>query len=521
MATQLSSNVDMGNPVSWDMLGTGRCRDIPLDRSTKHKNSISKTKYMMASTASRSWQRYSSTLTEQALDYARPFYDLIPAAKRKYVPNTGNYPQGFVVSGTHVGVKPSNQIDPDLALITSKSPCSAAAVFTRNRFQAAPVQVSREVLEARKGDGIRSIIINSGCANAVTGKQGLEDARSMVRTVDETVHNDSYTASDTLPSTIVMSTGVIGQHLPIQKITSAIPNAYKALSSTHDSWLNTARAICTTDTFPKLLSRNFTLPSSRDRVYSLAGMTKGAGMIHPNMATLLGIMCTDVPISSSILPTLLKTAVNRSFNCISVDGDTSTNDTLAILANGAGGGSPIASLHDADGKELQKILLTFSQELSQLVVRDGEGATKFVRVQIINSPTSSAARKIASTIARSPLVKTALYGRDANWGRILCAIGYTADLGDGVVIPERTSVSFIPADGSKELKLLVNGEPVDFDEARASQILEMEDLEIKVDLGTGQKTGNYWFCDFSHEVSLDSNCPLQPLDLDYLVSESR
>ncbi|KAL8939765.1 MAG: hypothetical protein Q9216_003179 [Gyalolechia sp. 2 TL-2023] len=433
-----------------------------------------------------------------------------PASKQKYVPISGTYPKGFLASGIHVGVKPTNTQFPDLALLVSETPCSGAAVFTKNKFQAAPVTVSRRVLERRSGEGIRAIVVNAGCANAVTGKGGLDDASAMVRAVDTCFNNPGVTPSTTPsesspdPSTsLVMSTGVIGQRLPISKILSAIPTAHSTLSSTHNHWLQAARAICTTDTFPKLLSRTFTLPSSPGTTYSLAGMTKGAGMIHPNMATLLGMLFTDAPIPAKTLQPLLTHAVDRSFNAISVDGDTSTNDTLAFLANGAAGGKPIVSLASEDGKALIEIVALFAQQLSQLVIRDGEGATKFVRVRVVNSPSFADAQKIASTIARSPLVKTALYGKDANWGRILCAVGYTDGLSSGAVVPEKTSVSFVPTDGSKALKLLVSGEPEVVDEKRAGKILDEEDLEILVDLGGGEGGGgkeeaSYWFCDFSH-----------------------
>jgi len=211
-------------------------------------------------------------------------------------------------------------------------------------------------------------------------------------------------------------------------------------------------------------------------------------MIHPNMATLLGVVCTDAPIEAAAMKNLLLQAVSRSFNSISIDGDTSTNNTIALLANGAAGGSPVpASPSSPDYIAMQEVLTSFTQSLSQLVVRDGEGATKFVTVRVQNSPCYDSARRIASTIARSPLVKTALYGRDANWGRILCAIGYTEGVPDGVVVPERTSVSFKPVDNSPILKLLVNGEPEAVDETRASAILQNEDLEIVVDLGGGAK----------------------------------
>ena len=222
--------------------------------------------------------------------------------------------------------------------------------------------------------------------------------------------------------------------------------------------------------------------------------------MHPNMATLLGIFCTDAPILASILRQLLTNAVDRSFNAISVDGDTSTNDTIAILANGSANGSPITSISSADGQAMQEVLTPFAQELSKLLVRDGEGATKFIHVRVTNSASFNDAKAVASTIARSPLVKTALYGKDANWGRILCAVGYTPNLSRAEsVVPEKTSVSFVPVDGSEELRLCERGEPQSVDEARAAQILEAEDLEIKIDLGTGDKEASYWFCDFSHD----------------------
>lgn len=426
----------------------------------------------------------------------------IPAAKKKYVPTEGTYPLGFKASGILVGVKPGNTTKPDLALISSDRPCAAAAVFTKNKFQAAPVTFSRDVLKKKGNTGIRSVLINSGCANAVTGKGGLEDASLMARAADETVGN----CTDSSSSTIVMSTGVIGQRLPIDKIVGNVPAAHEALGTSHKHWLACATAICTTDTFPKLMSKTFSLPSSPGVEYRIAGMTKGAGMIHPNMATLLGVVATDAPISPAVMPAVLKHAVDRSFNSITIDGDTSTNDTVALLANGAAGGNEIRSLDSPDFSAFQEVLTDFSVDLAKLIVRDGEGATKFVTIRVTEAASEDAARKIASTIARSPLVKTALYGRDANWGRILCATGYSliSEPGHGVtevpeIIPEKTNVSFIPTDGTTELKLLVNGEPELVDESRASEILELEDLEILVRLGTGDKQATYWTCDYSHE----------------------
>ncbi|KAJ9603358.1 glutamate N-acetyltransferase [Cladophialophora chaetospira] len=445
--------------------------------------------------------------------YSAPLDSSIPASKVKYVPTSGTYPKGFLVSGTHVGVKPANKSHPDLALIASDRPAFGAAVFTTNKFQAAPVQVSRSVLDKRGGAGIRSIIINSGCANAVTGQGGIDDAWAMSSTASSTFQQSSQPEDQMGPNSLVMSTGVIGQRLPIKKILSKISAAHSNLANDHNAWLTTAKAICTTDTFPKLLSTTFTLPGSQHEgvEYRLAGMTKGAGMIHPNMATLLGILCTDAPMSSSALHSLLTSAVNKSFNCISIDGDTSTNDTVAMLANGAASSSASAPPISADGEDytaMSSILTDFSQRLSQLVVRDGEGATKFVTINVRNALSESDARAIASSIARSPLVKTALYGKDANWGRILCAIGYTSpsllsSVGESV-IPSKTNVSFVPAENSKSkeegvLRLLVDGEPQQVDEERAARLLEDEDLIVDVDLGVGKEEGTYWTCDFSHE----------------------
>ncbi|KOS19652.1 Arginine biosynthesis bifunctional protein ArgJ [Escovopsis weberi] len=421
----------------------------------------------------------------------------IPPAKLRYVPRSGTYPLGFKASSVFVGVKPGNTDKRDLALVTSDRACSGAAVFTKNKFQAAPVTFSRKRLQ-ESNDGLRSVIVNSGNANAVTGWQGLKDATDMALSTDSNAGE--------LHSTIVMSTGVIGQRLPISKILPGIPKAFASAGDAHNDWLACAEAICTTDTFPKLVSRTFTLPSSPGVEYRIAGMTKGAGMMAPNLATMLTILATDAPVAPPVVSSLLRHAVDRSFNSLTIDGDTSTNDTVALLANGAAGGCEISSAQSADYAIFRDVLTGVAADLARLLVRDGEGATKFVTIRVGDAATEVAAREVARAIARSPLVKTALYGRDANWGRILCAAGYAlvsppgqpeADVPE--IAPERTSVSFIPADGSPELRLLVNGEPEVVDEARASEILAMEDLEISVKLGTGKESALHWTCDFSHE----------------------
>ncbi|GMM36805.1 glutamate N-acetyltransferase [Saccharomycopsis crataegensis] len=401
----------------------------------------------------------------------------------RFVPTTGTYPEGFKVASIHCGIKKNNS--QDLALLVSEKPANAAAVFTTNQFQAAPVHISRKNLQVSEGK-IQAVIINSGCANAITGEQGLKDAQTMTDEVDSILGNNKA-------STLVMSTGVIGQLLPIDKITAGIKKIFGELDASHDSWLRYAKGIMTTDTFPKLVSRKFTIGG---KSYSVAGVSKGAGMISPNMATLLGAIVTDAPVSSSALKSILQYSVNRSYNCVSVDGDMSTNDTIAALANGEG--APITE----ESPEFEVIKQEFSEvakDLAKLLVRDGEGATKFVTLNVNNCTSYEMAHKIAATISNSPLVKTALFGKDANWGRILAAIGYT-DFGAPTKLDlTKISLSFVPTDGSETLKLLVNGEPQLVNEERASEILEAEDLEIVVDIGLGNESCQYWTCDLSHD----------------------
>jgi glutamate N-acetyltransferase/amino-acid N-acetyltransferase len=299
----------------------------------------------------------------------------------KWVPSSGTYPAGFVVNGIETQVKKSGN---DLTLVTSIVPCTASTVFTKNSFCAAPVQLSKIISKfaAQSGQGIHGIVINSGCANACTGTQsyviigekGLDDAKNMVQAVDAALKLKSSNTQ-----TLVCSTGVIGQNLQMDKILAGIEKITTDLGSEHDYWLNAASGIMTTDTFPKLLSREIIIGGKSVRI---AGICKGAGMIHPNMATMLGIICTDVAISQSCLDSALKYSVDRSFNAISVDGDTSTNDSLAILANGASGCIKISDVKSAEYLQFEKELTEFSQELSQLIVRDGEGATKFVEIVV-------------------------------------------------------------------------------------------------------------------------------------------
>ncbi|KZT07496.1 arginine biosynthesis bifunctional protein ArgJ beta chain [Laetiporus sulphureus 93-53] len=445
------------------------------------------------------WKRFSSTITP------RP----IPPKAHHHAPIPDHaFPRGYVLTGLHAGVKKTGALDLALILSTTPDPASAAACFTRNAFKAAPVVVSEEVLQ-RNGGTARAVVVNSGCANAVTGKQGMEDAWAMVRATDALSGADKAGANQTL----VMSTGVIGQYLPIAKIIAGIQSQAaqnNSLGSTFDAWERAAKALMTTDTFPKLRARTFTI---NGKEYRMAGMDKGAGMIHPDMgpprtigqlhATLLGCILTDAAVSRRSLQSALTYAVDRSFNSISVDGDMSTNDTILVLANGAavtGSGilEEIDEERDPAAYEIFRDEFTaFATDLAQLVVRDGEGATKFITVSVEGAATYADAHLIASRISTSALVKTALYGQDANWGRILAATG-SVPLSTPLD-PKRVSVSFIPTDGSPVLPLLVNGEPEMVDEARAKEILSVEDLEVRVQLGIGKESAKYWTCDFSYD----------------------
>ncbi|RKP25969.1 arginine biosynthesis ArgJ [Syncephalis pseudoplumigaleata] len=426
--------------------------------------------------------------------------------KDRFVPQHGTYPQGYRLGAIHCGVKKSGL---DLTLLVADAPCTAAAVFTRNAFPAAPVQFDRALLARHHANPrdhpIRAILINAGCANAVTGTLGDKNAAAMAAAV-----NQHLAADADADATLVMSTGVIGQHLPMDRIEAGVPALYgQHLGRGHASWLAAAEGICTTDTFPKLRSRQYRLPSGRE--YCLAGVAKGAGMIHPNMATMLSFMCTDAAIQADALQLALRHAADRSFNAISVDGDTSTNDTVALLANGAAWHAqrPSSSLSadDADYPAFRDQLTEFSAELAQLVVRDGEGASKFVTVTVKHAHDFDQAKTIASTICTSALVKTALYGQDANWGRVLCAIGY-APGSETSIRPERVSVTFKAAaqSGNHSLPVLRHGEPVPVDEAFAAELLRNEDIEIHVDLGLGQEEATMWTCDFSHDyVSINAD----------------
>jgi glutamate N-acetyltransferase/amino-acid N-acetyltransferase len=308
------------------------------------------------------------------------------------------FPLGYVVGAVHAGIKKkAGALDLGVLASTADRPCAAAACLTRNVFKAAPVTVTAELLNT-SGGRARGFVVNAGCANAVTGKKGLEDAWTMSKTVSSLLPPLASTSASEQPGTLVMSTGVIGQHLPIKNITSALPDVTSHLSSSPNAWMNLAKAFMTTDTFPKLRARTFKLG---DRVVRMAGIDKGAGMIAPNMgppqpphATLLGVIATDAAVAPSALQSALNYAVDRSFNSITVDGDMSTNDTILCLANGAAGkvedegresaGAAMEEIQEGSAEfgVFKEELREMAEELAKLVARDGEGATKFVTIRV-------------------------------------------------------------------------------------------------------------------------------------------
>ncbi len=363
----------------------------------------------------------------------------------------------------------------DLALLVSERPCSAAAVFTTNRVKAAPVRYDMALLE-RNAAGLRALVVNAGNANACTGPDGDAAALAMARSAEAALGLPADTV-------FVMSTGTIGVPMPTAKVTAGIAAAAGGLSA--GAGAAAARAIMTTDTRPKHAALRVALPSGA--TVTLGGMAKGAGMIHPNMATLLSAVTTDAAVSPAGLRAALRHAVELSFNSISVDGDTSTNDTLLALANGAAGNPPIERLDSPDGAAFLAGLTALCQRLAQAVVRDGEGATRFVTITVRGARDRADARLAAMTIAKSPLVKTALYGADPNWGRVLCAIGYSG----AEVDPERVALLF------GGMRVLEGGLPLPFDEAAASDLLNVPEVSIDADLGLGAGEATVWTCDFS------------------------
>ncbi|AMD20892.1 HDR150Cp [Eremothecium sinecaudum] len=418
-----------------------------------------------------------------------------------WVPSSGVFPKGFKVGSIATNVKKNGELDLGIIYNTHQHPpessltSTAAAVFTTNRFQAAPILISKHVLEATGGKGIDTIVINSGCANAVTGEAGNQDAKELV----EHINRKTSKAN----STLMMSTGVIGQRLSVDKISNGIDRLFEennvSFGDAFESWLNLAKAITTTDTFPKLTSGEFTL--SNGVSYRLVGVAKGAGMICPNMATMLGFIGCDLPIASSALQNIVRYAVDRSFNCISVDGDMSTNDTVYMVSNGAVE-TDVIEEGSTDFYKVRDQVVAFSQQLARLIVRDGEGATKFVSITVKDALTFEDAKIIARSISNSMLVKCALNGGDANWGRFLCAIGYAQLQNVQSLDLEKISVSLVGSEEEEpsKLDLVLNGVPeLQLDEEKATELITRDDIKIMVSLGTGVEECTFWTCDLSHE----------------------
>lgn len=395
---------------------------------------------------------------------------------------TSPVPAGFRFAGVSCGIKPKTAAYGDraldMALIVSDRPCNAAGVFTQNQFPAAPVLFDKEVL-ASNPRGIQAVVINAGNANACTGAQGLADATTSARLVDETLG---------LPAnaTLVLSTGVIGLPLPMEKIEGGIRAAVTGLRPSHDGLALAAQAIMTTDTKPKTASRQI-------GAATLLGIAKGAAMIHPNMATLLAVVVTDAAVEPDALQAMLRRAADRSFNAITVDGDQSTNDTLLVLANGLAGA--------VDPAAFEQALTEVCQSLAQQMVRDAEGASKFVTVRVTGAADEDAARAVAKTVATSVLFKTAVYGGDPNWGRVLMAAGNSGTAID----PARVALWFA-GDGGQPLQVVANGAPLTYNEADAAAIFACADLAVRLDLGARNAEATVWTSDLTHDyVTLNAH----------------
>jgi len=378
-------------------------------------------------------------------------------------------PAGFRAAAVAAGIKPEG---PDLALVVADRACAAAAVFTANRAQAAPVVVSREHLASGRA---RAVVVNAGCANAATGEGGLADAREMATLTAQAVGCPPA-------EVVVASTGVIGTRLPMGRLRSGIAAAARALAA--DKGAEAAAAILTTDTRPKEALVRF---AAGGRTLTVGAMAKGAGMIAPNMATLLAFFTTDAAVEPALLGPALREAVGASLNRVTVDGDTSTNDMAVVLASGAAPAPPIAA-GGAEAEAFRRALVEAARRIAELIVRDGEGATRMAEVTVEGARAEAEADRIARVVADSPLVKTALHGGDPNWGRVLAAVGRS-----GVEV-DMSRVDLFLGD----VWVAERGQGRDYDEAAARRAMLEDPVRIRVRLGEGKATGWMWTCDFSH-----------------------
>lgn len=392
--------------------------------------------------------------------------------------------KGFEMGITEAGIKKANRKD---VLVMTLAPGSqVAGVFTLNRFCAAPVQVCREHLaqEGRNGE-IRALVVNTGNANAGTGESGMKHA---LETCAALAKDLNLHPQQVLP----FSTGVILEPLPVEKIIHALPKAIANLSE--DNWLDAAQAIMTTDTQPKAASVTVSTPAG---LVTITGISKGAGMIHPNMATMLGFVATDAGFAPGLLSNLTREIADLSFNAITIDGDTSTNDSFIVMATGQSS-VKIQSVTDPSYGVVREALIGLARQLAQMIVRDGEGATKFITIEVLGGKTRAECLLVAKAVAHSPLVKTAFFASDPNLGRILAAIGYAGitDL-DVSRVQMWLGDVWVAKDG---------GRNPSYHEADGQRVMQDEEITIKVDLGRGTATQTLWTCDLSHEyVSINAD----------------
>ncbi len=384
-------------------------------------------------------------------------------------------PLGFTANGVLAGIK-AGRTKNDLALIYSEKPCNAAGVFTKNLVKAEAVKLTRENLKNGKAQGV---IANSGNANACTGEQGAKNALRMAQAAASALKISS-------DDVVVCSTGVIGQQINIEAIEKALPNLAAGLSKTGN--VAAREAIMTTDTVYKEVAVEFELGG---KTVHIGTMAKGSGMIHINMGTMLAFMTTDCAISSAMLDSALRETIEGTYNCISVDGDTSTNDTLTILANGMAGNAEITE-KNADYALFVEALNQINTMMARKIAADGEGAEHLIECVVKGAKTVESARVLAKSVISSSLVKAAFFGADANWGRILCAMGYSGEL----FSPEKVCVSFTNSKGT--IDVCKNGANLDFDEDKAKIVLTEKEVQIAIDLQEGNCTGTAWGCDLTY-----------------------
>lgn len=382
-------------------------------------------------------------------------------------------PQGFKAAGFAAGIKKSHKLD--LSLIYSEVPAIAAGVFTRNQVKAAPLLLTKKHL---KSGYLQAIITNSGNANACTGKLGAQHAKQTALVLAKELNIDSTLIG-------VASTGVIGVTLPIEKILTSIPKLSAKLDSVEDQ--EAAKAIMTTDTFAKQAALAVKL--SDGSTIKIGGMAKGSGMIHPNMATMLGFITTDADISAAALQIALTKAVNNSFNMISVDGDSSTNDMVLVMANKYAANVPIEDINHPDWQLFYEGLLCLCISLSKQIATDGEGATTLIAVNVSGAKSDKQAKLVAKSVVSSSLVKAAVFGNDANWGRIACAAGYA----NAAINPNKLNISL------EELMLFKHGVPLEFSEDEALKLLQNKEVNINLDLGLGKYSSTAWGCDLTYD----------------------